>query len=294
MVTRSKLLIDGGVFLVNFILMTNIGMELQPRNFIALAHRRLMSCTLVAGQVVVVPLLGLLVARTLDLPPPLTAGILLLAACPVGDIANIYTLLGRGNIALSVSLNVSTCLLSILTMSLAFSLYDYLLGGQFMFAVPTPALVSRLLVMVVVPVVTGMLLRRFAPAWSLRWSTILRKISVVGVSVLILYVLATQKQLITDDWRVIAAASLAFMMLALLTGMAFGRLLRLPAADLLTCGIVFAVRNVALAMAIAVTILNRVEYAAFSLVYFLTEVPLLLLFAGGAQRWQRSGFATKP
>jgi ACR3 family arsenite efflux pump ArsB len=29
-------------------------------------------------------------------------------------------------------------------------------------------------------------------------------------------------------------------------------------------------------MAIAVTILNRIEYAVFAVVYFLTEVPLLL------------------
>jgi predicted Na+-dependent transporter len=62
----------------------------------------------------------------------------------------------------------------------------------------------------------------------------------------------------------------------LLAGLAFGRLLRLWKGDGVTVGIGFAVRNVALAMAIAVTILNRIEYAVFAVVYFLTEVPLLL------------------
>jgi hypothetical protein len=49
--------------------------------------------------------------------------------------------------------------------------------------------------------------------------------------------------------------------------------------------IVFAVRNVALATAIAVTILNRIEFAEVALVYFLAEVPLLLAAAGAHRRW---------
>jgi hypothetical protein len=35
---------------------------------------------------------------------------------------------------------------------------------------------------------------------------------------------------------------------------------------------IFAVRNVALASAIAITLLNRVDYAVFAAVYFLVEV----------------------
>jgi ACR3 family arsenite efflux pump ArsB len=38
----------------------------------------------------------------------------------------------------------------------------------------------------------------------------------------------------------------------------------------------FAVRHVALASAVAITLLNRIEYAVFGVVYFLAEVPLLL------------------
>jgi ACR3 family arsenite efflux pump ArsB len=40
-----------------------------------------------------------------------------------------------------------------------------------------------------------------------------------------------------------------------------------------TLGIRFAVGNVTLASAVAITLLNRIEYAVFAVVYFLTEVP---------------------
>ena len=49
----------------------------------------------------------------------------------------------------------------------------------------------------------------------------------------------------------------------------------------MTVGIGFAVRNVALASAVAITLLNHVEYAWFAVVYFLTEVPLLLGVVAG-------------
>ena len=61
-----------------------------------------------------------------------------------------------------------------------------------------------------------------------------------------------------------------------LTGCVFGRLLRLSKHDIITVGIGFAVRNVALAMTIAVTLLNRIDYAVFVVVFFLTEIMLPL------------------
>jgi len=274
-VSNAKTLLDVGVLLVNVILMVTVGMELRPQQFITVAQRKVAPYALIAGQVVV-PMLGFLVASSLSLSPPIYAGILLLAACPVGDIANFYTLLVRGNIALSVTMNAGTCLLSIVTMSLVFPVYDYLLGERFVFAVPTPELVTRLLLMVVLPVSAGMLLRRYAPGWSKRRAVFLRNVSLAGVAFLVVYVLVTQQRLLAADWVLTALAGGAFMVLALLTGAAIGRLLRLSAADILTCGIVFAVRNVSLAMVIAVTLLNHVEYAVFAVVFFLTEVPLLL------------------
>ena len=66
------------------------------------------------------------------------------------------------------------------------------------------------------------------------------------------------------------------MGLALLVGLALARFLRLSKEDSVTVGIGFAVRNVALASAVAITLLKHVEYAVFAVVYFLTEVPLLL------------------
>ena len=94
-----------------------------------------------------------------------------------------------------------------------------------------------------------------------------------------------QRERLVAEWQQTAVAAAVFMVVALLAGLAFGRLLRLSTEDGVTVGVGFAVRNVALASAIAITLLNRVEYAGFAVVYFLTEVPLLLDVVAGYRGW---------
>jgi ACR3 family arsenite efflux pump ArsB len=66
-------------------------------------------------------------------------------------------------------------------------------------------------------------------------------------------------------------------------------MLRLSSKHSATVSMTFAVRNVALAAAIAITLLNRIEYGVFATVYLLTEVPLLLVLAGIYRRWLVGG-----
>jgi ACR3 family arsenite efflux pump ArsB len=46
-----------------------------------------------------------------------------------------------------------------------------------------------------------------------------------------------------------------------------------------------ATRNVAIATAVAVTLLGRTEFAVFASVYFLTELPLMLAVVA-VRRWR--------
>jgi activator of HSP90 ATPase len=71
-----------------------------------------------------------------------------------------YTLLARANVALSVSVNTLSILLSAETMAVVFELYDHLLGAHFVSAVPTPAHLLRLTLMLALPLLAGMALRR--------------------------------------------------------------------------------------------------------------------------------------
>jgi bile acid:Na+ symporter, BASS family len=285
-----KMIIDIGVLCITVLMMLAVGMDLEVRNFRKVARGKWTLILMLVFQSMLLPALGLALAFVMALPPHLRAGILLLAACPVGDIANFYTLLARANVALSVALNTLSCLLSVVTMAAIFPVYDYLLGGRFAFAAPTPALILRLTLMVVLPVLAGMAARRFIPEFVNRHARSVRNFSLAGIALLFVFVMIAQRDRLAADWQLTALAGAVFMAAAMATGLMFGRALRLKADDSMTAGIIFAVRNVGLASAIAITLLNRVEYAVFAVVYFLTEVPILLAAVAAYRQW----WATAP
>jgi BASS family bile acid:Na+ symporter len=280
-----KTLVNLGIFGVTVIMMVAVGMELQTTEFRETARRKGTLVLTLAAQAVALPLLGFALTHVMALPAHLRAGILLLAACPVGDVANFYALLARANVALSVTLNILSCLLSVVTMAAVFEAYDHLLGERFVFAVPTPSLILRLTLMVALPVLIGMGIRRFRPHWVERHARLVRNAGLGGLAFLMIYVMVTQQERLAADWQQTVLAGALFMALVLLVGWAFAWMLRLTPSDSATVSITFAVRNVALAAAIAITLINRIEYAVFATVYLLTEVPLLLGVAGIYRRW---------
>lgn len=279
-----KTTLDISVLVVNFAMMMSVGMGLETGHFKGLARpRRLVPAALI-GQTVLLPVIGWSITHLMVLPPHLCAGILLMAACPVGSIASFFATLARTNTALALALNMLSCLLAAPTMAAVFECYGRLAGEQFVFAAPSFQLGMRVMLMTAVPVVAGMVLRRLAHRYAVTIGSVIQVACILGIAGVIALVVVVQADLVAAEWKAAAAASLALMTLAMAAGWVTGALMRLPTIERMTFAILFATRNVALGSAVAVTLLERVDYAAFGVVYFLTEVPLLL---GGVALYRR-------
>ncbi|GAQ84801.1 BILE ACID-SODIUM SYMPORTER FAMILY PROTEIN [Klebsormidium nitens] len=61
-----------------------------------------------AAQYVLMPLLGLVVSHALGLPSALAAGVVLLSCCPGGTASNVVTLIGYGDVPLSIMMTICT------------------------------------------------------------------------------------------------------------------------------------------------------------------------------------------
>jgi BASS family bile acid:Na+ symporter len=288
-----KAILDISVLVVNVAMMMAVGMGLEAGHFKELARRRRMVPAALIGQMVLLPVIGWCITRVMVLPPHLCAGILLMAACPVGSIASFFTSLARANTALSVAVNMLSCLLAAPTMAAVFEFYGRLAGERFVFAAPSLQLGMRVMLMTAVPVAAGMVLRRVVPRFTSRIGSVIQAACVVGIAGVIVLVAVVQTDLLTAEWKPAAAASLALMSVAMAAGWLTSALMGLPTAERMTFAVVFSTRNVALASAVAVALMGRVDYAAFGVVYFLTEVPLLLGVVGLYRRRQaRSGWAS--
>lgn len=271
-----KIAVDFGVLAVTLALMFSVGLELETSHFKELARNKGTFFAALIGQMIVSPAIGVFIVRTIPLPEYLQVGILLVAACPVGDIANFYTLLARGNVALSVAVNSVSCLLSVASMSVVFAVYRSLFGSEFALSVPPFRLLGRLILMVALPIVAGMVFRVLRAELVGKVSRNLRTLCVGGILALCMFVIVNRHAQLRADWKAIWLSSLSLMAVAMAFGWAIGLVMNLKRADSTAFVILFPVRNIAIAAAIAVSIMGRLEYAAFATAYFLSEALLLL------------------
>ncbi len=94
------------------IIMFGMGMTLEFEDFARVLKKPKFLFTGVFAQYGFMPLLGFLIGWALQLDPALTAGIILLGACPGGTASNVVAYLARANVGLSVSLTLLSTLLS--------------------------------------------------------------------------------------------------------------------------------------------------------------------------------------
>jgi bile acid:Na+ symporter, BASS family len=269
-------LVNAGVIVATVLLSLAVGLEVDRRAIGDALRRRGALVLLWAFQTIVPPAVALLIVSLLELPFAVAAGLLVLAACPVGDIASAYTLLARGPVALSLSINVFSCLTAPLTMALTFHLYAHVLDGSFVFTLPTPFLMTRVFLLSVLPVVAGMAWRVYFPAAVERLGPWVRRTCLVSMVTLVLYVLASRREQLWAESGAGALAALLFLGVSFAAGWWAGRMLRLPTPVKATASFITGVRNLGMLAAVSMVMMGQVEYALFGAVYFLIEVPLAL------------------
>ena len=83
--------------------MLAVGLELDTHRIPDIVRRKLPLPGLLLGQILLLPAIAVLIVRAVPMPDSTKFVVLMLAACPTGNIANFFTLLARGDLALSVS-----------------------------------------------------------------------------------------------------------------------------------------------------------------------------------------------
>lgn len=94
------------------IVMFGMGMTLRLRDFRLVLQRPKDVLAGALAQFTIMPALAWLLAKGFNLPPELAAGVILVGTCPGGTSSNVMTYLARGDVALSVSMTMTTTILA--------------------------------------------------------------------------------------------------------------------------------------------------------------------------------------
>jgi bile acid:Na+ symporter, BASS family len=244
---------------------------MRPRDFLVGA----------ASQMVLLPAVAALLVLVWPMAPQLALGVMIIAAAPGGVTSNVLVSFARGDVALSISLTAVTSLASVVTIPLVVvAAHTWLIGGEAGDVSVTGTALS-VLVIVTVPVLLGLALRRYATSVALRFEPIARKVSTVLFVVVLAAAIYQERYTIVgyfaDAGLVTLTLNVAMMALAwgLAAALATGRPQRI--AITLECGL----QNGTLAITVATLAfgggLAVIPAATYSLIMFATALAFVAM-----------------
>jgi BASS family bile acid:Na+ symporter len=222
----------------------------------------------------VLPAVCLGMAHLFALPPELAIGLMLLAASPGGAVANLYSHLAHGDVALNITLTAVNSVLSLVTMPLivSFSLEHFLGESQ---AIPLQLdKIVQVVSVVLVPAVVGMIVRARRPRLAARLDRPVRILSALFLAGVIVAAVIAERAKLGTSLAQVGPAALAFNLASMGVGYFVPRLARVERRQAIAIGMEIGLHNGTLAIAIALNVLGSsamsIPPAVYSLIMFFT------------------------
>ncbi|WP_412536431.1 bile acid:sodium symporter family protein [Marinobacter sp. MIT932201] len=277
---ESSPLISAGLPIALFIIMIGIGMTLTIRDFrqVAVYPKGMIVGTV--AQILVMPLIAFLLATLLAVPPAIAVGLVIIAACPGGTTSNLFVLLSRGNIALSIVLTVSASLITILTLPLFTNIaLQHYMGTEEDIVLPVWKTIGMLVGIVLFPVAIGMVVRTRNPEVARKAESI---VSIFGGIVLAVLIVALVYGVRDQIWELLKQAGPATFLLNVAgigLGLAAGRLAGLTQRESLAVAVELGVKNGTIALMVTLTLLESSAMSIPAAVYGVLMFPIGFVLA---------------
>lgn len=252
-----------------FIIMLGMGLSLTIEDF-----KRVISFpkSIAVGlmcQIVLLPILGFMVCKLMNLQAEFAVGIMVLAACPGGVTSNLISHLAKGNVALSVTLTAISSTLSVFTTPLvigyAASMY---LSDQQHVVLPFSKTVVSIFVITILPIALGMLVRAQKQALSTALERPVKIASTAFLVLIIMGALLKDKAVFSrPDIFMIVGATLFLNVISLLLSYFLPLGLALPKRDAITISIETGIQNATLGIFIGATLLKNPNISVIPAMY---------------------------
>lgn len=208
-----------GVNYALMVIMFGMGLTLTLPDFAVVARRPWPIILGVLLQFIVMPLSALFVTWAFHLDPALAVGVILVGCAPGGTASNVVAYLAKGDVALSVAMTSVSTLLSPLVTPI---LTKYL-AGQYM-PVDAPAMAKAIMMIVFIPVVLGLIVRRLMPRFVATVLPALPWMSVLGISYAVLGLVGASSERILSGGLLVLAVVIVHNALGLALGYGFARI----------------------------------------------------------------------
>ena len=270
------------------VLMFLLGTDLNRQAFANVARNPKAVLAGMVGQLVFLPLIAFGISRALDLPPVYFMGLVLVACCPGGSSSNVFSMLAKGDVALSITLTAVSSIITLFTL-------PFIMGGVSVFVsqqagvdvvLPVGKLLVQNIVLLFVPMFLGIALRHFRPDAALKVNKVLGKCAFPALMVLAGVFFLQYTAEIIANFKVLGLAAGCLILAAMLCSSLLSKFVGNNIAVRRTIVIEVGMQNAAQAIAIASSpfIFNSGEMAIPAIIYALLMNVILLGYVWAIRR----------
>ena len=263
------------------LLMFELGLNLNLNDFALLYKRPQAMLVGLCGQLVLLPLVALILAYSCNLPEVLLLGLVLIALCPGGSSSNIFTLLAKGDVALSIAMTTVSTVVTMFTLPLILKWVMTFSGLSLAeFDIPIGKLLVQNLVLMLLPISVGVLLKRFAPNKASKINSLLAKIAFPCLLLLASIFFIEHYSDIVAYFNDLALAVVALILMAVILSSFLSPIFKLSSKVRRTIVIEVGMQNAAQAIALASSpfVFNNPTMAMPAIVYALFMNVILLIY----------------
>ena len=244
----------------------------QPRDFFVGA----------LSQIILLPIIAFILVKIWPIAPELAIGVMIIAAAPGGVTSNLLTSFAKGDVALSISLTAIISLLCVITIPFIVLTSVELLGGSNITQDISLFSMSRdMFLIVTVPVILGMLLRKFSSGVALKLEPIAKKVSIILFVLVLLGAIAAERENVISYFAqaglITLILNVVMMIVAYYVAQSLASGTRQKKCITIECGL----QNGTLAIFVATSIFGGGMYvipaATYSLIMFATSLIFVYL-----------------
>ena len=244
----------------------------QPRDFFVGAF----------SQIIILPIIAFILVKIWPVAPELAIGVMIIAAAPGGVTSNLLTSFAKGDVALSISLTAIISLLCVFTIPFVVFTSVKLLGDSNINQNISLFSLSRdMFLIVTVPVILGMLLRRFISGLALKFEPIAKKVSAVLFVFVLLGAIAAEKENVISYFAQAGLITLTLNVVMMIIAYYIAQSLATGSAQKKCITIECGLQNGTLAIFVSTTIFGGGMYvipaATYSLIMFATSLIFVYL-----------------
>nr|WP_321225587.1 bile acid:sodium symporter family protein [uncultured Psychroserpens sp.] len=249
-----------GLWVLNIalaVVMFGVALGISINDFKAILKQPKLVLVGILAQFVLLPLLTFLIIIIIRPQPSIALGMMMVAACPGGNISNFMTHLAGGNTALSISLTALGTFLTIIVTPLNFHLYASLYEptAQILKGVELqPLELVKLIVLILgIPLCLGMFLRYRNSHLAIKLSKLLKPLSILVFVAIVIIAFSKNIDIFYNYIHYVLIIGICHNALAILLGLLTAKAFRLSFKDQKTIAIETGIQNSGLGLLLIFT-----------------------------------------